>query len=326
MRIFIYALVALFIIGCGNETFKITKDMKEDKDIKFYKQLPSEIKSYDKEFITLKNGQYIDKNGLSEKSLEEGYSIISTDLEKKYNILKINNIDTKFESMIVTASKKDNLVAIIFADNHFELYNIDKNKTVIKNKFDRVYGVSNNIAKPIFYNNLLIVPTLNGKLSVYDIEKMKYVTDIVVSNKEFFSNIIYFDIKNDYLIAASKDSIISRGTNFVDKYNINIKSVVSDEKHLYIFTTSGKILKMEFNLKKVKEKEFKFINFISPFIYKDRLFFGENSNFSYLFSVDKNLEDVKYNYVNISLSEDIKFLGDKLYYFNEYVDLKEIIE
>lgn len=325
MKIVLSLFIALFFIGC-NDTFNLTKEMKEEKDISINNTLPSEIKSFNKDFITLKNGQYIDKNGLSKKTLEDGFVIIDEDLQKNVNILKVAETKIEFDSMIVTATKKDSLVAIIFADNHFELYDLNQKKSILKTKFDRIYAVSHSIAKPIFYNELLIVPTLNGKLAVYNIKQLKYVTEILVSNKEFFSNIIYFDIKDDYLIAASKDAIISRGTNFTDRYKINLKSVISDDKYLYLFTTGGKIIKMEFNLKIVKEKEFKFAHFISPYVYKNRILFGEDSVFSYIFNISKNLDDIKYSNVNITFDEDSQFLGDKFYYFNEYFDLKEIIE
>lgn len=324
-RVILSTLVGLFFIGC-NETFNVTKQMKEEPDITVDKVLPAKIEAFNKDYITLANGQYVDKNGISKKVLEKGFVIIDKDLQKNMNILKVDGKKIKFNKLISTATKKGNFVAILFADNHFELYDLKKHRSIINTKFDTDYAVSHSIARPLFYEDLLIVPTLTGKLAIYDMKKLKYVTEILVSNRDFFSNIIFLKIKGNYMVAASKDSIISKGPDFTERYKADLTSVISDGKYLYLFTTGGKIIKMDFTLQIKKEADFKFAHFISPYIYKNRILFGEDSVISYIFNISKNLDDVKYNYVNISFDENSEFLGNEFYYYNEYFDLDEIVK
>jgi len=282
--------VLLLMTGCRQYFEPNPKTLS--KPIYVTKSIDSSILDFNRNVATLKNGEVLPIN----KKLPKGFIAIDKELAKKGNILLVaGDKQIKFNKLIVTAKKHDNLIAVLFSDNHFALYDLNQNKTITAEKFGEFLAVRKFIAQPYFYKDLLLIPSLDGKLNIFDLRNNKLIKSFVVSQKDYFNNIIYLNVKNDNLIVASRDRVIVISPNMVVNKDFNINHVLVDDKNIYIFTIEGKIIKLNFALKEVASKNFKYANIIFPMFYKNRIYFLVRGDKSFLISIDKSLKDYTIN-------------------------------
>jgi len=287
MKQIIFILFIFLLAGC--RSYYSPKPDKLNKPILVDKTFNSEIEYITKDTATLKNGEVLP----IQQKLPKGFVAIDKELSKNGNILRVNNKNIKFDKLIVTASKRDNLIAILFNGNDFKLYDLEQNKVIASKNFGDFLALRKFIAKPYFYKKLLLIPTLNGKMVVFDLNTNRVVRSIVISQKDYFNNAIFLGVKDDNLIVASRDQIFVITPGMVTDKSYNIKHILVDNKQIYIFTIEGRIIKTNFALKELKVKEFKYANIISPVFYNNKIYFLIRGDKSFLVSIDKNLD--KYN-------------------------------
>jgi len=321
MKKFYILLVLIFITGCSTREYYEPKTI--DKSIDVSKNLPSKIGFFTKDVATLKTAEVIPLH----KKLPKDFEALNNELAKKANTLLVDNKKIKFDNLIVTAIKQNNLVVVLFANNSVKIYDLNKNKTIFSYKFDKYLGLRKFVAAPVFYKDLLIVPTLDGKLAVFsDNNGFKLVRTIIVSDKNYFSNIIFLAVKSNTLIAASRDKIISITPGVVSTKNYNIKHILVDNYNLYLFTTEGDIKKLNLQLREVKSLSLPFANIISPIFVGKYIYFIEYGDGTYLMRVDRNLEHLKVFKLNAPNIEDNSVFAKNgiLYIGDKYIDLKSI--
>jgi len=285
----------------------------------------TDIADFTKNTTTFKNGEVLPYN----IKLPKGFIAIDKDLAKNGSILLVNGKKIKFNSLIVTAKKRNNLIAILFGDNHFELYDLNQDKVIFNNKLGDVLALRKFVAQPYFYNDLLLIPSLDGKLIVFDLKLNKIIKTIVVSKKDYFNNIIYLNVKNDNLIVASRDRILVISPNMVFSKEYNIKHILVDDNNIYVFTIEGDVFELNFALKELAHKEFKYANIISPVFYNNKIYFLIAGTRNFIVKLDKDLNQYKIdeliekakenNCYNIYfLQTDVTF-NNGTYYIGEYI-------
>jgi len=249
----------------------------------------------------------------SKRKLPPHFIAIDDVLSKNGNVLRVNNENIKFDSLIVTAKKRGNLIAILFGDNHFELYDYHQHKTIFKDTFGDILVLRKFIAQPTFYKDLLLIGTLDGKLVVFDLKANKEIRSVVVSNKDYFNNIIYLAIKGDNLVVASRDHIIVIAPGMIFDKVYDIKHVISTDKNIFVFTISGDVIKLNFELKELARRVFKYADIIAPMVYKNALYFLSRGDESYLIQTNLNLTK-DYVYPISTDLDDIVFAHDGVFY------------
>jgi len=251
------------------------------------KDTRSPIIYFTRNVATLKDGTMLP----SYNKLPQGFVAIDNELAKNGSILLVNGKKIKFNSLIVTAKKRNNLIAILFGDNHFELYDLNKEKSIVNVTLGDVLALRKFVAQPYFYKDLLLIPSLNGKLVIFDLRIDKVIKSIVVSQKDYFNNIIYLDVKNDNLIVATRDRVLVISPNMVFSKEYNIKHILVDNNNIYVFTIEGDVIKLNFELKELVHKEFKYANIIFPMFYNNKIYFLTRGDHSFLIVLDKKLKD-----------------------------------
>ena len=319
-----YLLVAVagafFITGCSTREYY--KPKKIEKEVSLNKELPSKIVFFNRKDATLENGDVIPEN----KKLPKGFVSLGNGLAKKGYILLVNNKQIKFKKLIATANKKDNLVVVLFSDNSMKLINLKTNKTLFENNFGDSLALRKFVATPIFYKDLLVIPTLNGKLAIFNLKNNQLIREIVVSKKDYFSNVIFLKVIGDTLIAASRDNIISIAPGVFSQKEYNIKHIIADNNYIYVFTIEGDIKKLNLELKEIDSKLLKFANIIAPTIVDNNIYFVEYGDGTYLIKIDKNLTNLKvYELDSPSIDDSNVFAKNEILYIKDkYIDLKSI--
>ena len=288
------------------------------------KQIDSNIVSFTRDGATLDNGQFISKKGISKIKLPEGYEFLNISEDK---VIATNNkdkvlVDDKeitLNSVVVSASIKNDILALVSSDNSILVYDLRDGKTLFKEYLTKSFANDNRIAAPFFMSNLILFPTLDGKIVVVSAQNYKTIRNIIVDANGQFNNIIYLNVVNNTLIAASSSKIISVGDGVLNIKDYDLRDVISHENDIYLATIDGQIIKTDISLNVMDRKKYKYAKFYA-LAYGDSLYALESQGFIVNISNDFKTDKI-YDY---SFSEEDKFIvfEDTIYIDNEYFKLK----
>jgi len=222
---------------------------------------------------TLEDGHYISKSGISSIVLKSGFRFLS---ESSTYVLAGNSngklilIDKKSGKVtkqidlgtpVVSASVRNGLIAYILSNNAFGLYRIRDDKKIIENRSERTFAIDTRAASPLFVDSLVVMPMLDGKLIVFDVNDPEMAKVIYLSSEKVFNNIIYLSRTGDTLVAATPQRLLTLGTEGEFDYRANIAEVAIWGKYIYLFTKEGEIIKFNVMLDTLAKKKFKFAQF-----------------------------------------------------------------
>ncbi len=329
---FILVLLFIFVfLGCSS------KSLYEPKEIAGYVSfdgnLPAPIADVTRSGATLQNGQVISKKtGLTNiyipkndrfLNISQNSVIYTSPMGKLY----IKNKDNKvifthnFSKMIASASLKNDLLAIVFSDNTLMVYNIKTNIIKFSKKLDDVYALDARLVAPYFLGKLIVFPSLDGRLVIVDSKRFGVIRDIVVSSKPYFNNIIFMNVLDNRLVAATQNRVISIDPKSVSFMNVGVKDIVFLGERIFVFTKDGKIILTNSSLKRLKERKFKFANF-STAIYGQFVYVIEKNG--YLIATDKNLITTNV-YKLPNAIENLMFTTNNTFYYDDkYFKLNKI--
>lgn len=319
------ATVFLLLTGCSQKKYFEPKDTlgSYSQDTK---SISADILAFNRSGATLENGQVITKEDLKDFKLPKGYEfinysqgkVIATDNKNKLFIANEENI-LEVNGIVIATTLKENILAMIFSDNTLALYDIQKKKYLLKEYLSESLVNDTRITNPIFMTNIVLFPTLNGKVVVVGIKENKIVKNIVVDANGTFNNIIYLEVVNDTLIAATANKIISVGTNNINVKEFEVRDVISNKNDLYVATIDGQLIKLDTNLNITAQKKYKFAK-IYALAFGTSLYALESQGF--LINVDEDF--IKDRIYDFSFEEESKTIGikNRFYFADEYLEVK----
>jgi hypothetical protein len=289
------AAAAIMFGGCSSKSYFEPKQIEGKVD--FDSKISSKLVSVNSQGATMENGQFVTKKGMGKFALPKGYEFLS---QTGVLVVASNDLgdvivfdeDGKevakhhFDLKVVTAAAKGGKLALIATDNTAVLYDYTTSEVVFKQRNDTAFTVDAKIAAPYFLESLVIFPTFDGKLFIVDINEKRVVRDVVVSSEKNFNNIIFFDIIDDKLVAATPTKVVSinpRNANFLEA---DIVDIIFVKEGIYVFTKDGKIILTDTDLRVLKEKKFPFARFVGV-IHGKYIYAVEKEG--YLIATDVNL-------------------------------------
>ncbi|TLP39589.1 hypothetical protein [Arcobacter arenosus] len=285
--------------------------------------LSAQITSMNKDGATLDNGEIITKRGLSKFKIPEGYNFLNISDDKvissnyKDKIL-IDKQEIEVSGVVVAASLKDNKLALLYSDNSIELRDIAENKTLLKEYFNHSFVNDTRIANPYFMSNIVLFPTLDGRIIVVS-STNKIVKNIVVDPDGQFNNITFLDVINDTLVAATANKVISVGDGVLNLKNYNVRDIIAHGSYIYIATIDGQIIKTDISLNIIQRKKYKYAK-VYALAYGTSLYALESQG--YLINISDDFKsDAVYDF-GFDNERKVIALGDTIYYDDEYIILK----
>lgn len=321
-HLLLLAITLVFITGCSQRQYFEPEDTQDFH--KSSKAISDEIIAFNRDGATLDNGSIITKEGVLEASLPEGYELINYSNGK---VISTNNKDSilvddkeiNIGSVVVAATLKDGLLALVHSDNAISLYDLKDNKTVFKEYLEKSYANDVRIANPHFMSNIVLFPTLNGKVTVVSLQNYKVVRNITVDADGRFNNIIFLKVVNDTLVTATANKIISVGDGVLNIKDYEIRDVISHNNDIYIATIDGQIIKTDISLNVMNRNKYQFAK-IYALAYGDSLYALESQG--YLINIADDFKtDTIYDF---SFDEEDKVIAidDTIYFGSEYIKLK----
>ncbi len=319
--IFMCSTLLLFTACSTKKYFEADNSLNNLSVIK--NNLNSNIVSINKDGATLRDRSVITKNGLSTIKLKDGFKflnineniIISSNYKDK---IMINDKIIKVNGVVIAASLKSNLLALLFSNNSIELYDLEKNKTVIKEYFTHSYVNDTRIANPYFMDKIILFPTLDGRIIILSASSKKIIKNIVVDVNGQFNNIIFLDVIKDTLVAATSNKIITVGDGLLNLKTYHIRDIITKDDNIYLASIDGQIIKTDISLNIISRKKYKFAKFYA-LAFGTSLYALESQG--YLINISNDFKKDKIYDFSFDNSKKVISIGNKIYYNNHYLTL-----
>ncbi len=328
-KLLILVLTLLILGGCGTkrESFEPLSSWGK---ISYDGRLPSAIIDVAKEGATLKNGQIITKEGLLSLKLPEGYTFLG-DWNGRYlasskceDLIIVDEkgevlYRKKFDVLVASASFRENMLAVVLGDNSVQLIDIESDSILFQKSGGMVFAHDSRIATPYFLTSLLIFPTLDGRLLVFDLKKSELLRNIVVKSEKFFSNVIFLDVLEDRLVAATRQRVVSISPKSIEFLDEDIRDVITLNNRVIIFTKDGRVILSNADLKVLKSEKFKFATFVGA-SYAESVYIVERGGF--LIELDSKLALSKIYELPSSIESSVFITNEKLFFKDKYFILR----
>ncbi|MDR1284915.1 MAG: PQQ-like beta-propeller repeat protein [Campylobacteraceae bacterium] len=327
--IFVTACI-LFMSGCGTKR-QYFEPKNLDGNARFDGSLSSGIKEVAKDGASLKNGTVITREGNEVNiNLEDGYSFLG-EFDGKfitvshYGLLHVKNNEGKLiynkdiGAMVASASIDEDTLAVITSDNSLSVIDTSSDTTIFQKKFDSMPSLDSRIAAPYFLGSLVIFPTLDGKLVIVDRNNGSLIRSVVVSAERDFNNVIFLDVVEDRMFAATAKRIISISPTNINYVDESIKDVILMNDRVFTFGKNGKVTLMDLDLKVLNEQEFSFSIF-SAVAAKEKLYIIEKRG--YLIKSDLDLKNFEVFELPFSIDDFLFVANDKIYYGDSFYTLE----
>ena len=231
---------------------------------------------------------------------------------------KTLNEELDLKKTIAGATIKDDLLAVLFADNEMALYSISTKELLLKEQGGTALAVDSRIVNPYFLDNLVLFPTLDGKVVIISLELKKRLRTVIVSSEEQFNNIIYFNVVDNKIVAATGHKILSLAQKEIrEKYDI--RTATYDNENIFITTKEGEVVSLTPELMVNAKVKFPFAHFLGMIATDDKLYVLEKEG--YLIELEKDLSE--YKVYDVDIDDGFVFVADKMFFVNdEYISVE----
>jgi len=326
MKLLLIALSAfVFFTGCSSKNRFEPENIASS--IEVTGRLDSSVAQTSRSGANLKDGQAISIiNGLEPFKIDDGYRIVGANDEyicasSNGGLLKLyknRNLvsEFSFSKNVASASANKDFLAVLFVNNDIALYSKESKELIFKQSGDDVIAVDTRVAQPQFLNDLILYATLDGKIIILNSETKKPIRSIVLSDQQYFNNIIYMKMYDNVLIAATGSTLYSL-TDRESRKDISVRDVSFGEDGLYVATKEGEVLKLSRTLEEEGKLKFDFAHFLGMVV-SDHLYLAEKEG--YIVVVNKVF--ASHEIYEAPLNNSRFFASDKAFYFDDvYIDL-----
>ncbi len=321
------SIIILFLAGCSSKQYYSPKNISSSSSSLLSS---SEIVNFNRDGATLKNGTVLTRRGVPKLNLKNGYRFIN---RTKNGILIANgdglckilknqkSKSIKFSKALLAGTIIGDKLIYLLRDNSFGIYDLSKNSIIFNNKGEKVYSIDARVTNPLKVDKLVVVPLLNGKITILDLKTQKIVKEIFVSTESSLNNIIFLRRFKNSLIVATPHKLISVSNKGRREFVEEISEVALDSKNIFVFSKDGKVSKLDESLTVQDEKKFRFAHFSVSTIYKDRVCMLDKQG--YLIVSNKNF--TKHKVYEFPEVDGYSFVsGGKIYYNGNKINLNSL--
>jgi len=323
LRFFIYLLSFIFFLsGCS------TKEVFEPKVVQNKWQYHTDYKHHivdiSSNVALLENKKVLSKTKELNVSIEPNYRVvalsdgwvISTSIDGNITLTSVKNTeDTEhfvLKKTVASASIHNNMLAVLFANNVMALYDITSKEILFRADGGKSLAVDMRVENPHFMNDLVIFPTLDGKIVIVNTKLKKILRTVIVSSEDFFNNIIYFNLVDNKIIAVTGYKVLSLAEKEI-RQKYEVRNMVHDKQHIYINTKQGEVIALTPTLDVIAKVKFPFAHFLGMILNHGKLYILENEG--YIIVVDTKTFD--YTIHEVDFDDGFVFVGDKVFYVND---------
>jgi len=282
---------------------------------------------------TLSNGQYLGKAGVNAINLGEGYRflnesntyVLATNAEGILKIIDKKSTETlravSLHIPVVSATIRNGVIAYILNNNTFGIYLVKENRKIVENRSERTFVIDTRAASPMFIENLVVMPMLDGKLIIVNIANTENAKVVYISSESAFNNVIHLSRMGNTMVAATPKRLITLGTEGKLEYRANISEVAVDKNRVYLFTKEGKVLALSANLKVVGTSKFKFAHYAAATAFGGKVYALDQQGSLIVLNSDLTKSKI---YDLGAVDEPVFITGTKLYKDGDVIELSKL--
>ena len=241
--------------------------------------------------------------------------VISASIDGNLTLTSIvDNTQEHFnlKKTVAGASVKGNTLAVLFANDDIALYNTDTKAIFFREQGEKAIVNDMRIVNPYFMNDLVIFSTLDGKISIVNAKLKKRLRTVIVSSDEHFNNVIYFNIADNKILAATSYKMLALSKKELhQKYEI--RNIVYAAKVIYITTKQGEVISLTPDLQVISKIKFPFAHFLGMISHKDNLYILEKEG--YMIVVNK--KTFAYTVHEVNIDDGFVFVGKDVFYVDD---------
>jgi hypothetical protein len=325
------SLAVVVFVGCASK--KEFEPEKIDSKLSYSTSIKPTLVDVARDGATYKSGEPIVRDrGILDIKIPKDFrvvnfsdeSLVVTSKDGKMQIITNNGkvkFETKFDEPLMSATLKNDLLAVVLASNTIMLYDISEDRLIYKEPLATMIAQDARLANPIFINDLVVFATLDGRLLFMNSKEKVILRDVAISNRKLFNNVIFLQIDDNgrNLVAATSSKVILINPKSIFNKNIDIRDVIYSNEKIYIFSKSGSIVQLDEKLEVVKEIKFPYAIFSSVF-QNDKLYAVEKRGF--LLEIENDLSSFKVIELPDEIDKSVFATKDKIYFDTHIVDIK----
>ncbi len=201
MKSILLSIVAIALFtACSGKKYYEPEETSSNIELN-KKSMSSSIKSMNRVGATLEDNEVITKQGISSFKLPEGFEFLNFTDDGK--VIATNYVDKiligererTVKDVVVAAARKDEKLALIYSNNSMELIDVNTDKTLFKEYLPLSLANDTRISNPLFMGNLILFPSLNGKVLILSSATNEVVRNISVETDSEFKNIISLEVE-----------------------------------------------------------------------------------------------------------------------------------
>ena len=317
-------LALVIFSGCSSKEYFSPEVVKDDWDKQEF--LDESIIRTTADGAVMDNGQILTKEGIQKYKLPEGYSyigqsdgwIIAAKVNGELLLRSIDDASTeiKFElkKTVAGATVNGDKLAVLFATNDMALYQISTKELLLKESGNAPIAVDTRIVNPFFLNELVLYLTLDGKIVIINSDTKQVLRSMLVSSEENFNNIIYFNVIDNVMVAATGYRLFSLAEKERrEKYAL--RDVIFSKEGIWITTKEGEVIALTPSLQLKAKRRYPFAHFLGMIMTEDKLYLLERQGYIIELSKDLATSDV----YELNIDDGYVYVGDKAFYVNDVV-------
>jgi len=315
-------ILLIFFSSCSTKKVFEPKVLKGDWS--YYGDSNSSVIDTTSDVALLQDRKVLTKDSVIDLSVEpscrlignsDGW-IISANIDGNLTLQSITDKTLtkhlELKKTIASASVKDDTLAVLFANNDIALYKISTKKIFFTAQGESPTAVDSRMVNPYFMNDLVLFLTLDGKIIIVNSKLKKRLRTIIISSADNFNNVIYFNVIDSKLIAATAYKMFSFGKKEI-RVDYEIRNVIYDSKDIFITTKQGEVISMTPNLDVIAKVKFPFAHFLGMISYGNKLYLLEKEG--YMIELSKDL--LTYDIYEVDIEDGYVFVADKKFFIDD---------
>ncbi len=272
------SVATLIFSGCGSRQYYTPERTYNASTA----NMGDSIIHYSRDGATLASGNVLTKNQMVKLKLEKGFHFINNaknvaitaDSQGNCNIVAAKGTvaSAKFPNALVAGTIIGKYLVYVLQNNNFGVYDFESKSIVYNSKSEKAYAIDTRIANPLHIDNLVVIPTLDGKLVILDLTTLKVSKEMYVSTEKSLNNVIFLGRLNNTLIGATPNKVLSISSKGKKELDKAISEVIIDKDAVFVFAKDGKIMQLNDQLTVNSEKKFKFAHFSVATVYNDKIY------------------------------------------------------